>query len=757
MLVDLSTNREVAARHEAESNSPSSRLTPLIEWLVLGSFIAVSIATYFILTSGKQQQSLVSPILAAALLIANLVPSMGLLVLFGRRIAKARAARTAIGGNGRLHVRLVALFSIIAAVPTLLVAIFSSVLFQFGVDFWFSDRSRGMFENAATFAEGYKNENVADISANAVAMASDLRDKLSRVPVNSEEFKEYYIWQVVTRRLSQSAIIEIGKDGVARTPAMVEPDNRPAAHRITPEIAARLERGEEVVPVETSDRFAAATLLQPDSQIYLYVSRDSKILGSGQTQRAQAVLADYNDLFARSKQLQLQFNIALFLLSLMLVGLAVWIALVVADRLVRPVVELVSASRRVAAGDLSARVPEYNGKDEIGTLASTFNTMTEQLDGQTSALIQANNQLEARRAFIETVLSGVTSGVMSLDRDRVVRLLNRSGQALLHAGRDDVIGQPLERFVPELDAFVARKEGETVLQVTIAGEQRTFAAKNVHDNVGYVVTFEDITQQLLDQRRAAWSDVARRVAHEIKNPLTPIQLAAERLQRRYGETIEGDKGTFHKLTETIVRQVGDLRRMVDEFSSFARMPKPVFREENIADLGKQAMFLHEIAHPAIRFETETDGSVISLVCDRRQMAQLFTNIIKNAVEAIEPKQKDGTPDGVHDEIRLAIAQQSDQSLLIVLSDTGVGLPKERAAIVEPYMTTREGGTGLGLAIVKKVVEEHFGSIEFEDRDGGGAIVRIQFNPTLLAPLAVPEAEHEQSHRDVVPASLSRNN
>ncbi len=753
MQFNLTETPQVAAQpDEAEVVSPWSRLTPLVEWLVLGSFIAVSIATYFIVTSGKQQQSLLSPVLAAALLIANLVPSMGLLVLFGRRIAKARAARTAIGGNGRLHVRLVALFSTIAAVPTLLVAIFASMLFQYGVDFWFSDRSRGMFENAATFAEGYKAENIADISNNAVAMASDLRDKLSRVPVNSEEFKEYYVWQAVTRRLSQSAIIEIGKDGVARTPAMVEPDNRPATHRITPEIAARLGAGEEVVPVETADRFAAATLLQPGSQIYLYVSRDSKILGSGQTERAGAVLADYNSLFARSKQLQLQFNIALFLLSLMLVGFAVWVALLVADRLVRPVVELVAASRRVAAGDLSARVTEYRGQDEIGTLASTFNQMTEQLGGQTSALIQANNQLEARRAFIETVLSGVSSGVMSLDQSRTIRLLNRSGEALLRADRAEVIGQPLDKFVPELDQFVARKQGETILQVTIAGEERTFAAKNVHDVVGYVVTFEDITQQLLDQRRAAWSDVARRIAHEIKNPLTPIQLAAERLQRRYGESVEGDRGVFQKLTETIVRQVADLRRMVDEFSSFARMPKPVFREENIVDLGKQAMFLHEIAHPAIIFEVHADRPNEPLVCDRRQMAQLFTNIVKNAVEAIVPKANGAAKDS----IQLSISRPSDQELQITLADTGVGLPKERAAIVEPYMTTREGGTGLGLAIVKKIVEEHFGSIEFEDRAGGGTVVSILFNPTVLAPLAGEGTDQDVTDREVVPASLSRN-
>lgn len=736
-----------------EDARASSGFTALVELLVFVTFVSVSIGTYFILTSGWQRQNLLTPALTAALLIANLVPSMGLLVLFGRRIAKARAERTAIGSNGRLHVRLVAIFSMIAAVPTLFVAIFASMLFQYGVDFWFSDKSRGMFENAASFAVGYNEENVADVTANATAMASDLRNQFPAMPITSKAFQQFFIWQAVTRRLNQTAIIEIGDDGIARTATMLNPDKKPATDRITPDVVRALASGKEAVSIDGSDRYAAATLLLPDSHVYLYVSRDSKLWGSGQLQRAQTVLADYNELFARSKQLQLQFNIALFLLSLMLVGLAVWIALLVADRLVNPVLELVTASRRVAEGDFSVRVPENNSKDEIGTLSSAFNRMTLQLNGQTSALLQANSQLEARRSFIETVLSGVSSGVMSLDQDRIIRLLNRSGEHLLGADRADLIGQPLAHIAPELDEFVTRKDGEAIVQVAIHGDPRTLAAKTVHDDLGYVVTFEDITQQLLDQRRAAWSDVARRIAHEIKNPLTPIQLAAERLQRRYGETVEGDRSTFRKLTETIVRQVGDLRRMVDEFSSFARMPKPVFREENIAELARQAMFLHEVAHPAIRFEVDMGEQINPMVCDRRQMAQLFTNIIKNAVEAIHHKPK-SIENNIQDEIILDIHQPTHDQLVITLSDTGVGLPKERSAIVEPYMTTREGGTGLGLAIVKKIVEEHFGEITFEDRIGGGTVVKLLFDPQTLAPLASGAAE-EVRDCEGLPATLTR--
>lgn len=739
---------------DAGEESRLSQWGPVLEAMTFVVFAGMAIITYFIITSDSQQNTLLTPALSAVLLVSNLVPAMGLLVLFGRRVAKDRAARTVIGGNGRLHVRLVALFSLIAAVPTLFVAIFASLLFQYGVDFWFSDRSRGMFENAASLAQGYNEENQNDVAANTVAMASDLRNQLQRTPVNSSTFTDYFLQQVVARRLTQSAIIEIGEDGVARTPVMVDPDNRPATQRITADVVKRLAAGEPVVIMEENNRYAAAALLQPDSQAYLYASRDSKILGSGQLERSQAVLADYNDLFARSKALQLQFNIALFLLALTLVGLAVWVALVVADRLVSPVVELVSASHRVAGGDLTARVREMNSKDEVGTLATAFNRMTTQLEGQTSALLQANSQLESRRAFIEAVLSGVTSGVMSLDKNHIIRLANVSAENLLKQGRGALIGKRLADIAPELDEMVAGGARHSTLQLLVEDEPRTIVVTIVQDNLGHIVTFEDITQQQLDQRRAAWSDVARRIAHEIKNPLTPIQLAAERLQRRYGETIDGDKSTFEKLTQTIVRQVSDLRRMVDEFSSFARMPKPVFRLENIVDIAKQAMFLHEVAHGDIRFTVNAANESQELICDRRQMAQLFTNLIKNAAEAIRHKPVSGG-NAQADEVILTIDTPNENELTITVSDTGVGLPKERASIVEPYMTTRDGGTGLGLAIVKKIVEEHHGEMHFEDREGGGTTVSISLNLDLLAASEMKDIDPDRAHKEQVPATLSR--
>src|SRR3546814_508990 len=347
-------------------------------------------------------------------MIANLVPAMALIVLIGSRIARSRAERTMGGGNGRLHVRLVALFSLLAAVPTLLVVIFASLLFQYGVDFWFSDRSRGMFENAANLAEGYYQENQREVGDNAVAMAGDLVNKLTQVPVDSREFANYLYLQVLSRNLNESAIIEVGADGIARTAAMIDPDNRDAKSRLSKEVVSQLDAGEDVVVVRRAGRIEATTRMPGSRRAYLYVSRDFNVPGFQQSQRASTVLADYNSLFDRSRQLQVRFNGALYLGSLLLLALAVIAAIVVADRIVRPLGALIGATRTVARGDLSVRVPLPAREDEIAVLTHAFNRMTEQLQGQTGALVSANEQLEARRSFIEAVLSGIHSAVVSV-------------------------------------------------------------------------------------------------------------------------------------------------------------------------------------------------------------------------------------------------------------------------------------------------------------------------------------------------------
>ncbi len=751
---------EPAASLRAESDSPDLTADArgwhfaAPEYYALAITISVAIATYIFVTGDAQSERLLTPALVAVIMIVNLVPAMALIVLVGSRIARARAMRSVAGGNGRLHVRLVALFSLLAATPTLLVVIFASLLFQFGVDFWFSDRSRGMFENAASLAEGYYQENQREVGANTIKMAGDLGDLLARTRIDNPDFSNYYFQQVVVRSLNESAIIEIGKDGIARTAAAVSPDNRVAESRLSQAMVKRLDAGEDVVVIRRADRIEAATRLPGSRNAYVYASRDFNVPGFSQSIRAGNVLADYNDLFERSQQLQLRFNGALYLGSLLLLALAVVAAIVVADRIVRPLGTLIGATRTAAEGDLSVRVMPPARDDEIAVLTRAFNRMTEQLEGQTGALVNVNAQLEARRSFIEAVLSGVSSAVVSIDAGHHILLANAAAERLIGQSAADLTGQSLADVAPELAALLASGEREGVVQLARRdAEPATLAAKAVAQGDGFVLSFEDITQQLLDQRRAAWSDVARRIAHEIKNPLTPIQLAAERLQRRFGEKVEGDAPTFRRLTDTIVRQVHDMRRMVDEFSSFARMPKPTFGVEDVRDILRQAVFLFEVAKPDIAFSVKTPDEIEPLICDRRLLSQAFTNIVKNAVEAIEEKRNDSSSSPVgHIHAELAVGE--GDTLVIGVSDDGIGLPQARDTIAEPYMTTRQGGTGLGLAIVKKIVEQHYGELEFSDNPAGkGTCVTLTLHPGRLRSIAGKGGETAAGQGESVPGRV----
>ncbi|PVE60077.1 PAS domain-containing sensor histidine kinase [Arthrobacter sp. TPD3018] len=725
------------------------RITPAVEGLVLALALAIAVATYFVLTGGASDTRVISPPLVALLLVANLVSGTTLMMLIGRRIARRRAVQSQIGGNGQLHVQLVALFSLVAAVPLVLVNIFASLLFQYGVEFWYSDRARGMLENSTALLQINYYQELDRIAAEASAMRVDLAGYFREYPINSETFAKALVFQLKQRNMSEMAIFVKG-DPVPI--AFVNPYERRLDRVVTPGMIRKIDSGTPSVVIQAKDRAALLMPLKYGKGAYLYVARVFDPGVVEQWKRGEKLVADYRDMQSRSRALQLRFNSALLGISLLIVALAVWIALAIADRLVRPLGELVGAARRVADGDLSTRVPDPRTLDEVGTLANAFNRMTGRLQEQNRALVTANDQLDNRRALIEAVMAGVSAGVIASGEDGTIRIANNSASELIGTGIDSVVGQPLALIAPELADLVASGQREAIVQVVRGGETRTLAVRIARTDAGPILTFDDITQQLLDQRRAAWSDVARRIAHEIKNPLTPIQLAAERLQRRYGSKIDPADTTFARLTETIVRQVGDLRRMVDEFSSFARMPKPVFREESLVDIARQALFLHEVAHPAIRFVLDHDFPAPQLVCDRHQLGRAFTNIVKNAVEAVESKGDGGGA------VTMGI-REDGTTIVVEVADTGVGLPPDRDRIVEPYMTTRARGTGLGLAIVKKIVEDHFGTMTFADRDGGGTVVRMTFDAAALAALdqgaAPPEPVTEHDGAGQL-AALTRN-
>ncbi|MCJ2181414.1 ATP-binding protein [Novosphingobium sp. 1949] len=686
------------------------------------AFVVMSTITWIALNGGTNSTKPLPSNLTATLLVGMLVPAMALVVLLGRYIALQRAAQS-IGGTGQMHVRLVFIFSLISAIPTLLVVIFASWLFQSGVEFWFSENSRGLLENANKLARGYYEQTVLDVGYQSVAAAIDARKEMEKSPVVSPRFQRFLASEVLRRSLSFAAIIQIDASGEQRTPIIADPDNESENNRLSKDMLDHLAKGQPYAVEAKKDRIVAAAPIEMNAGVYLLVARSSELLSLSQGQRAESIVQAYEFQTSRARVTQLRFNVALFIVALVLVGLSVWFALRFADRQVQPLYELVEAARRVGAGNYALQLEGRTGTDEIGLLNRAFNRMTAQIDKQTQALLGANLQLHERRLFIEAVLESVTSGIISLDATGAILLMNSSALKLT-AQTAVPEGMPISDLAPAIGALIEKGDQNGIVQFSRGGELLTLAVKTSRDATGYVITFEDITRQLLDQRTAAWSDVARRIAHEIKNPLTPIQLATERLSRRYRKQITDNPELFEDLTATIIRQVGDLRRMVDEFSSFARLPKPVFRTEDPVALTRQALFLQEVARPDVSFRFHAEPDIGMIDCDRHQFGQAMTNVLKNAVEATEAKAKDA-PEGYRGSIAVDVSLD-DETIVVRIVDNGIGLTQSRERLIEPYVTTREKGTGLGLAIVNKIVEEHGGDMTFSPAEGGGTCVTMRF-------------------------------
>ena len=709
----------------------ATRKANFFRWLEIASAIAFALAvwsTWFAFTNAPPGGQLLPSAQVAVLLISTLIPAMTLLVLLGRRLALRRAA----GSTARLHVRLVFFFSLVAAVPTLLVAAFAAFLFQSGVDFWFSDNSRGLMQNANELAQGYYEENQRNVGDETITMAGDVRFYLSGLEVITptelaqENFAEFVTFQMQGRELNETVILQRIDDANLRVAASYDLTEGNDPTMIAGPALASLGQGEPVYISANPTRIEALAPIDLESGLFLYNARNSEARSFQSWEQAKSISSAYEVLIHRARALQLRFNLALFLVSLGLVGVSVWFALRFADRQVEPLTDLVAAARKVGAGNFDLRVQGRTGADEIGLLNRAFNRMTAQLEKQTDDLVNANRQIDDRRAFTEAVLESVTAGVVSVDKDGQILLMNSSAQDLLIGEAEpSAIGANLSDLSPEIGNLIETDQSSGIVTQSKAQELLTLAVKLAPARGGHVITFEDITRQLLDQRQAAWSDVARRIAHEIKNPLTPIQLATERLKRRYRKQIDSDGELFDELTNTIVRQVGALRQMVDEFSSFARLPKPNFRTEDGADLVKQALFLQEVAHPHVDFSFSLDApDGCELSCDKHQLGQAMTNVLKNAVEAVESKAIGAEPD-YRGKISIEMTAD-DEMLCVAVEDNGIGLPQERDRIAEPYMTTRAKGTGLGLAIVNKIVDEHGGDMSFSASESGGTRVMLRF-------------------------------
>jgi Signal transduction histidine kinase involved in nitrogen fixation and metabolism regulation len=646
--------------------------------------------------------------------------------------------RRGLAGSG-LHVRIVLLFSVVAVTPAILVAVFSALFLNFGIQAWFSERVRTAIEASDRVARAYLLEHRQSIGADAFAIANELNKGASDLMQDQRLFEERLSVLAALRGLSEALVVDSSGRVVAQAALSLTPDKDVIPWQAIEDAA----KGQVVILTSApDDRVRAAIKLNRFVDAYLIVGRFIDPTVQEPIQRTERAVAQYRRLEESREGILITFVMIFGLVALLLLLAAVWIGLTLASQITRPISNLITAAERVRHGDLSIRVKSDASVGEIGTLNRAFNRMTGQIQSQQETLIEANRSLDERRRFTEAVLSGVSAGVIGLDRDGLIKLPNRPASDLLGFDLDKANGVPLGDVAPEMASLLTSAMGrpdrqwQSEVRLVRDGRSYTFVARIVAekmdgDVVGYVVTFDDITALVSAERKAAWADVARRIAHEIKNPLTPIQLASERLKRRYLKEIQSDPDTFTACTETIIRHVEDIGRMVDEFSSFARMPRPNLQMEDLRSIVEQGIFLERNRYPTIELKSELPADPVLLLCDNRQIAQAIVNVLKNAAEAIIGRELSGHTPLPPGQITVRIIPRTDRGageIELVVEDNGRGLPEEnRDRLTEPYVTTRAKGTGLGLAIVKKIMEDHQGEIILTDREGGGTRVVLLFH------------------------------
>lgn len=675
----------------------------------------------FVLLAGGSPLGPTRPGQIVGMVLANAAVLTLLAASLAARLVRVWAERRRGSAGSRLHVRLVLLFGVVAVVPSLVVAAFSAVFFNLGIQAWFSDRVRDTLEASLVASRAWLDQHRDEIRVDALAMSADLnRAAQIFLPQNMPAFERLLATQASIRGLTEALVVEPRLGQVVAQAGFVSGSvvEVPSAWALE-----QLRVGEvAVVPGESEARVRAIALLDVEPGLVLMIGRplDAGILEH--LRRTELAFQEYDRLDRNRGSLQVTFAMVFVFAALLVLLAAVLVGLVFANQLARPISRLIAAAERVRAGDLQTRVEEGTADDELATLTRAFNRMTSQLSAQRGELMEAYRQLDERRRFTETVLSGVSAGVVGLDADGRINLPNRSASELLGIDLDAGLGLPLARVVPEFASLMAEAAAAperprmAEIPIGLPSRRRTLIARIGAELqggrvAGYVLTFDDITELQSAQRKAAWADVARRIAHEIKNPLTPIQLSAERLKRKYLKEIGSDPDTFRSLTDTIVRQVGDIGRMVDEFSAFARMPQPVIKPENIGQVVREALVLQQAAHPEIAYEVAIPDPAPVVPADRRQLGQALTNLLQNAADAVAARPREGQGRIV---IRL---EPCPEGWAIMVEDDGIGLPEgeERGRLTEPYVTHKAKGTGLGLAIVKKIMEDHGGRLALEDR------------------------------------------
>ncbi len=730
------------AEDEPVANEPAvsvqdRRASFALPGLVLaGGALICAMLTLFVLLGLTPVAPTTNVVIASA--VINSLFIIGLMYLIGRELLRLIKARNRGRAAARLHVRIVVLFSIVAITPAVLVAIFASLTLNVGLDRWFSLRTQSIVQSSQDVARAYMLENASYLQGQTASMANDLDRNRAMFYLDKTGFVDLMTRQARGRGMLGAFLVK--EDGQALVQADIRTEKPLPA---IPEDALKSAASGQptLIPPGVTNLVGAVVKLDSITGSFLYTIRavDPKVISAVHLMEENS--AEYRAMEAGRSSLQFAFAILYLGFALIVLLAAIWTAIAVADRIVRPIRLLISAADSVGTGNLNVVVPVRAADGDVGHLSRTFNRMISEIRSQRDEILEARDEMDDRRRFIEAVLSGVTAAVIGIEEDRRIAIVNPSAEDFLALPADKLVGEKLEEVVPELDQVLtearSRPRGEFRKQINLmrGGKERTLSVQVTREeqrspHESYVITLDDITDLVIAQRSTAWADVARRIAHEIKNPLTPIQLSAERLKRRYGKQIaEDDRAVFDQCTDTIVRQVGDIGRMVDEFSSFARMPKPAKEQADLRDILRDAIFLREMGTTHVDFIREFGDEPQVGMFDARMLGQAFGNLVKNAVEAIESVPNDEERDGRKVKVR-SVFDAGRENYVVDIIDNGSGLPTEnRHRILEPYMTMREKGTGLGLAIVKKIIEEHGGQLELHDAPadfdhGKGAMIRV---------------------------------
>ena len=745
-----------AAQFDPSLVEPKGRsLLRLLAPIAIGLALVSAVLTFVVLTGLTHIEP--TREVAVSFILMNGATILVLVGIILREVWQVMQARRRGRAAARLHVQIVSLFSVMAVLPAVLVAIVANVTIERGLDRLFSGPTREVIENSLIIARAYMQEHAQLIRGDILGMANDIGRARPLYDQDRQSFREFLTASAASRNLPGAMLIDKDRHVLESAETGI-----PLAFAAPPaDFLSNVNENEPEIAVLPEQNYVAALIrLRAFNDTFLYVARQLDPHVVDQLKQTEASVAEYAEIEARRLGVQVNFALIFAVIALTILMASILLGLNFANSLVTPIRRLMGAAHMVSTGDLHVQVPVLRSEGDLAQLGETFNKMTQELRTQRDELVNASDLIDSRRRFIEAVLSSASAGIIGVDASGSVGILNRSAEKLIGHAESETLDHPLSDVLPELDEMMktARESTQRLVQGQITinrdGHERNLSVRVTAEQTSqtrdsYIITLDDITELVSAQRTSAWAEVARRIAHEIKNPLTPIQLSAERIRRKFGKSIVEDKAVFEQCTDTIVRQVDDIRRMVDEFSRFARMPKPVIEGEDVADTVRQAVFLMRVGHPDVDIEADVKEEPLRAKFDRRLISQALTNIIKNAAEAIEAVPTEELGRGRID----VIAASEKDDIVIDVIDNGIGLPKvSRARLLEPYVTTREKGTGLGLAIVGRVLQDHGGRIELHDasemRPGArGAWMRLRF---AISGQAASAAEIAQAAAETKP-------